>query len=97
MPITDIIIINLDTAKPPKGYTLLERTASGLLAANINAGNNGKRLFLCYTRVHLIFLIKFPWTQPINQFFIRILLALQLLGLLLFILNTTKHLLMTLN
>merc|ERR1712137_744466 len=49
-PITDIIIIYSETSKAPPGYFLLQRTCSGMLAANLNAGNEGKHLYICYSR-----------------------------------------------
>merc|ERR1712137_786522 len=49
-PITDIIIIYSETSKAPPGYFLLQRTCSGVLAANLNAGNEGKHLYICYSR-----------------------------------------------
>merc|ERR1712232_745485 len=36
--------------KPPAGYVLLQRTASGLLSANLNSGTAGPQLHICYAR-----------------------------------------------
>ena len=49
-PITDIVVIYSETSKAPPGYYLLQRTASGMLAANMNSGNAGKQMYICYAR-----------------------------------------------
>merc|ERR1712137_394069 len=49
-PITDIILIPSGKTKAPPGYVLLQRTASGLLSANLNSGTAGDQLHICYAR-----------------------------------------------
>merc|ERR1712110_870963 len=49
-PITDIILIRIGKSKAPPGYVLLQRTASGLLSANLNSGTAGDQLHICYAR-----------------------------------------------
>lgn len=49
-PITDIILIPSGKTKAPPGYVLLQRTASGLLSANLNSGTAGEQLHICYAR-----------------------------------------------
>lgn len=50
-PITDIILIFTERTKAPSGYILLQRTASGILGANLNSGTTGKAMYICYARV----------------------------------------------
>ena len=49
-PITDIILIFTESSKAPSGYVLLQRTTSGILAANLNSGTAGKQMYICYAR-----------------------------------------------
>ena len=65
-PITDIVIIYSETSKAPPGYVLLQRTASGISAANLNSGNSGKQLYICYSRVIFFFNYLFSSILIIN-------------------------------
>jgi hypothetical protein len=56
VPITDIIIIHASEKKAPPGYVLLERTSTGLLAADLNRGCKGASMYVCYKRVCFLFL-----------------------------------------
>eukprot|EP00981_Chlorochromonas_danica_P004234 scaffold857_cov152-Ochromonas_danica.AAC.17 len=47
-PIVDLqIILPSKSEEPPKSFNLIEKTASGV-QANLNLGNNGPPIFLCY-------------------------------------------------